>query len=74
LPTLAVQSRTVGRGWVIRGLIIAATIVVAVSVLGIGVLVVSGRRTQARELAGFLPNLLVLFRGLLRDPRPGSSA
>jgi uncharacterized membrane protein YkvA (DUF1232 family) len=33
-----------------------------------------GRRTQARELAGLIPNLVVLFRGLLKDPRvPRSS-
>ena len=58
----------------IRGLIIAAIVVVAIWVFGIGLLVVTGRRTQARELAAFLPNLLALFRGLLKDPRvPRSS-
>jgi uncharacterized membrane protein YkvA (DUF1232 family) len=33
------------------------------------VLVLMGRRTAARELAKLLPNLLSLFRGLIRDPR-----
>jgi uncharacterized membrane protein YkvA (DUF1232 family) len=60
----------------LRGLLIAAAAVFVVWILAIGVLVVTGRRTQARELAAFLPNLLVLFRGLLKDPRvpPGSKA
>jgi uncharacterized membrane protein YkvA (DUF1232 family) len=59
---------------VLRGLLIAAAIVFVVWVLAIGALLVTGRRTQAKELAVFLPNLLVLFRGLLRDPRvPRSS-
>jgi uncharacterized membrane protein YkvA (DUF1232 family) len=35
----------------------------------VGVLIVAGRRSAARALAGFLPNLIALFRGLLRDPR-----
>lgn len=43
-------------------------------VLAIGGLLLTGRRTRARELAAFLPNLLLLFRGLLKDPRvPRSS-
>jgi uncharacterized membrane protein YkvA (DUF1232 family) len=38
------------------------------------VLILMGRRTAARELAKLLPNLLSLFRGLIRDPRvPRSS-
>lgn len=32
-------------------------------------LVLTGRRSAARELAALLPNLVVLFRGLIRDPR-----
>jgi uncharacterized membrane protein YkvA (DUF1232 family) len=32
-------------------------------------LAVAGRRSAAREIATFLPNLILLFRGLLRDPR-----
>jgi uncharacterized membrane protein YkvA (DUF1232 family) len=59
---------------VLGGLLIAATVVVAIWILGIGLLVVTGRKTQARDLAAFLPYLLVLFRGLLKDPRvPRSS-
>ena len=46
--------------------------------LGIGValwlalvtgLLIAGARGAAREVAEFLPNLIRLFRGLLRDPR-----
>lgn len=32
-------------------------------------LIALGPRSQAREFATLIPNLLVLFRGLLRDPR-----
>jgi len=37
-------------------------------------LILLGRRAHARELATLIPNLLVLFRGLLRDPRVPRSA
>ena len=57
-----------------RGLLIALAAVVAVWIVAVIVLFALGRRTQARELAALIPNLLVLFRGLLRDPRvPRSS-
>jgi uncharacterized membrane protein YkvA (DUF1232 family) len=59
---------------VLRGLLISVGIVVAVWLLAILVLVVLGRKSQARELAALLPNLVALFRGLLGDPRvPRSS-
>lgn len=35
----------------------------------VAVLVLLGKRTAAREIAALLPNLLALFRGLLRDNR-----
>lgn len=58
----------------LRGLLVAVACVVAVWVLAILVLVSLGRRSQARELANLLPNLVLLFRGLLADPRvPRSS-
>lgn len=57
-----------------RGLLIAAACAVALWLLAIVVLVALGRRSQARELASLIPNLVVLFRGLLGDPRvPRSS-
>jgi uncharacterized membrane protein YkvA (DUF1232 family) len=51
------------------GWLIAVLVVVGVWVVAIAGLVVAGKRSAARELATLLPNLVVLFRGLLRDPR-----
>jgi uncharacterized membrane protein YkvA (DUF1232 family) len=51
-----------------RGWLIALGIGVIVWLAVILALVVLGRRSAARELATVIPNLLVLFRGLLRDP------
>ncbi|HWH96374.1 MAG TPA: DUF1232 domain-containing protein [Baekduia sp.] len=45
---------------------LAAVIVYAIFVAG---LVAAGRRGDARALAGFIPDCLVLFRRLLGDPR-----
>jgi uncharacterized membrane protein YkvA (DUF1232 family) len=53
----------------IRGLLNALAVGIAVWLLAILILVIVGRKQQARELAAAIPNLLVLFRGLLRDPR-----
>ena len=58
----------------LRGLLIAAAVAVAVWLLAILVLGVLGRKSQARELAVLIPNLVILFRGLLGDERvPRSS-
>ena len=57
-----------------RGLLIAAICAVALWLLAVLALVALGRRSQARELATLIPNLVVLFRGLLGDARvPRSS-
>jgi uncharacterized membrane protein YkvA (DUF1232 family) len=53
----------------IRGLLIAVAAVVGVWLVAIRVLIALGRKSAARELAGLIPNLVVLFRGLLGDPR-----
>ena len=54
-------------------LIVLACVIGAWAAL-IAVLFVTGKRTHAKEVALLVPNLLVLFRGLLRDPRvPRSS-
>jgi uncharacterized membrane protein YkvA (DUF1232 family) len=59
---------------VVRGLLITLVIAVGVWLLAILALVALGRRSAARELATLIPNLLVLFRGLLHDARvPRSS-
>jgi uncharacterized membrane protein YkvA (DUF1232 family) len=57
-----------------RDLVIGLVGFVLVWLLAILALVVAGRRSAARELATLIPNLVVLFRGLLGDPRvPRSS-
>jgi uncharacterized membrane protein YkvA (DUF1232 family) len=53
----------------IRGLVIALVVVIAVWLLALLILLTVGRKERARELATAIPNLLVLFRRLLRDPR-----
>jgi uncharacterized membrane protein YkvA (DUF1232 family) len=52
-----------------RGLLIALGIGLVLWLAVIAALVAVGRRSAARELATLIPNLVVLFRGLLRDPR-----
>ncbi len=51
------------------GALIGIGVAVVVWAIAVIALIALGRRTQARELATLIPNLLVLFRGLLRDPR-----
>ena len=53
----------------VRTLLIALVVVAGVYILAIGGLYVAGRRAAAREVATLLPNLVRLFKGLLRDPR-----
>lgn len=57
-----------------RALLIGLGVALAIWLLLVLALVLAGRRTTARELGTLVPNLVLLFRGLLRDPRvPGSS-
>jgi uncharacterized membrane protein YkvA (DUF1232 family) len=59
---------------VLRDLATAIVCGVALWLLVILALLLLGKRAAARELAALIPNLLVLFRGLLSDPRvPRSS-
>jgi len=44
-------------------------IVLSIYALFVGALYIAGRRTEARAVAGFIPDCIVLFRRLLRDPR-----
>jgi uncharacterized membrane protein YkvA (DUF1232 family) len=53
----------------VRTLLIALGIAAGVWTVAIVGLLVIGRRTAARQLATLLPNLVRLFRALLRDPR-----
>jgi len=58
----------------VRGVLIGLVIAAGVWLVAVGVLAALGRRSAARELATLIPNLLVLFRGLLRDPRVSRGA
>jgi uncharacterized membrane protein YkvA (DUF1232 family) len=53
----------------IRTLVISLAVAAAVYAVLVAVLYLAGRRTAAREVAMLLPNLLRLFKGLIRDPR-----
>lgn len=52
-----------------RPLLVALGAAAAVYMVAIAALYLAGRRTGAREVATLLPNLLMLFKGLIRDPR-----
>jgi uncharacterized membrane protein YkvA (DUF1232 family) len=49
--------------------ILVAVATVALYAACVVVLVVAGRRGEARALAGFIPDCIVLFKRLLADPR-----
>ncbi len=51
--------------WLIVALLATAAVYIAFVV----VLLVAGRRSEARALAGFIPDCLVLLKRLLADPR-----
>ena len=53
----------------VRTLLIALAAAASIYVVAIAALFFAGRRTGAREMATLLPNLLMLFKGLVRDPR-----
>lgn len=57
-----------------RALVIGVACALALWLVAIVVLVALGKRSRSRELVAVIPNLVVLFRGLLVDPRvPRSS-
>jgi uncharacterized membrane protein YkvA (DUF1232 family) len=53
--------------WLALAVALAAAVVVWAA--AVAALVATGRRTDARALAGFVPDCLVLLRRLLADPR-----
>jgi uncharacterized membrane protein YkvA (DUF1232 family) len=55
--------------WILVGL----SLTFALYTLFIAALFAAGRRADARTLATFIPDCLVLFRGLVRDPRVPAS-
>jgi uncharacterized membrane protein YkvA (DUF1232 family) len=48
--------------------LVALVVAVAIYVVLVIALIVSGRRVAAKELALLVPNLVLLFKDLLRDP------
>jgi uncharacterized membrane protein YkvA (DUF1232 family) len=58
----------------VRTLLVAVALALGVYVVAVAALAVAGRRTAAKEMAAFLPNLARLFKGLIGDDRvPRSS-
>jgi uncharacterized membrane protein YkvA (DUF1232 family) len=53
----------------VRTVVVAIGVVVGLWIAAVLFLLLAGRRTAARELAVLVPHLLVLFKGLLADPR-----
>jgi uncharacterized membrane protein YkvA (DUF1232 family) len=49
--------------------LIAAAIVLGLYAAFVAALVIAGRREQARAVAGFIPDCVILLRRLLADPR-----
>jgi uncharacterized membrane protein YkvA (DUF1232 family) len=52
----------------VRTLLIALLILGAIYLVVVAALILSGRKVAARELATLLPNLILLFKDLARDP------
>ena len=52
-----------------RLLLISLAVAAGVYALAVVALSLAGRRAAAREMAAFLPNLALLFKGLIGDPR-----
>ena len=52
-----------------KGLLIGLGIAAGIWLLFILTLAIAGKRSAARELVTLVPNLALLFKGLLRDPR-----
>ncbi len=51
------------------GWLLALIVLVAIYATAVLALILAGRGVAARELALLLPNLILLFKDLLRDPR-----
>jgi uncharacterized membrane protein YkvA (DUF1232 family) len=53
----------------VHGWLIALGLIAALYALVVMALALAGRRTAAKEIAALLPNFVILFKGLIRDPR-----
>ncbi len=51
------------------GVLIGLGVAALIYLIAVAALLVAGRRTAAREVALLLPNLALLFKGLIADPR-----
>jgi len=51
------------------GWLLALIVLVAIYAMAVLALILAGRGVAARELALLLPNLILLFKDLLKDPR-----
>ena len=54
---------------VMSDVLLGAIVAAALYAIAILLLIAFGRRSQARALAGFIPDCLILLRRLLADPR-----
>ena len=52
-----------------KGLLIGLGVAAGIWLILIASLAIAGKRSAARELVTLVPNLVLLFKGLLRDPR-----
>ena len=52
-----------------KGLLIGLGVAAGIWLILIAALAIAGKRSAARELVTLVPNLALLFKGLLRDPR-----
>jgi uncharacterized membrane protein YkvA (DUF1232 family) len=53
----------------VSGVLIGLGVAALIYLIAVAALLVAGRRTAAREVALLLPNLALLFKGLIADPR-----
>lgn len=49
-------------------LLVGIAVSIGIWAVLVGILYLIGRKTAAKELAAFLPNLITLFKGMARDP------
>jgi uncharacterized membrane protein YkvA (DUF1232 family) len=53
----------------LHGLLVGLAVAVAIWALAVGALFAFGHASTARALVGLIPNLLLLFKDLAKDPR-----
>jgi len=58
----------------VRTLLVTLVVIVALYAVVVVALLIAGKRVAAKELATLVPNLLLLFKDLVKDPRVPRSA